>query len=166
MPAGNLTLYAIWIAGSTITVSASPTAGGTVSGGGVYVEGSLVTVIAAANSGYTFVNWTEGGNPVSTSASYTFTLGALERTLAANFTAIPANYTVGIGNLSGGNITANPASAVTGTTINLTVTPNTGRQLKAGTLKYNDGTNDHTISGTSFAMPASNVDYRDYRIAR
>ena len=42
----------------TITVSASPSAGGTVSGGGTFAAGSSRTVTATANSGYSFVNWT------------------------------------------------------------------------------------------------------------
>ena len=71
----------------TITVSANPTAGGTVTGGGTFPTGSTRTVTATANSGYTFVNWTENGNVVSTNASYTFTLN-YNRNLVANF-AVP-----------------------------------------------------------------------------
>ncbi len=74
----------------TITVSASPSAGGTVSGGGTFAAGSSRTVTATANTNYTFVNWTENGSVVSSSASYTFTLNA-NRTLVANFTINPAN---------------------------------------------------------------------------
>ncbi|KUO70868.1 MAG: hypothetical protein APF81_08015 [Desulfosporosinus sp. BRH_c37] len=141
----------------TVAVSANPAAGGTAAGGGTYSEGSSVTVTAAANSNYTFVNWTEGGSPVSTSTAYTFTLGTSDRTLTANFAVIPGYYTVSIGTLTGGSITASPTSATAGTTINLTITPDLVKQLKAGTLKYNDGTTYQTISGTSFSMPAANV---------
>lgn len=71
--------------------------------------------------------------------------------------AIPqGGYNVTIGTLSGGSITANPTSAAPGTTVNLTITPALGKQLKSGTLKYNDGI-DHTISDASFIMPVSNV---------
>src|SRR5262249_54083817 len=42
----------------TISVSASPSRGGTVSGGGSFSNGSPDTVTATANNGYTFVNWT------------------------------------------------------------------------------------------------------------
>lgn len=69
-----------------IGVSASPPAGGVVSGGGPYASGSSRTVTATANSGYTFASWIEGGTIVSTAASYTFTLSG-NRTLVANFTA-------------------------------------------------------------------------------
>ena len=70
----------------TITATANPTNGGTVTGGGTYNQGQSCTVTATANSGYTFSNWTENGNAVSTEASYTFTVGG-NRTLVANFTA-------------------------------------------------------------------------------
>ncbi len=77
----------------TVAVSASPSAGGTVSGGGSFASGSSVTVTANPNSGYQFANWTdgatvvsssEGGTVVSSSASYSFTLSG-NRTLVANF---------------------------------------------------------------------------------
>ena len=71
--------------------------------------------------------------------------------------AIPQDdYTVTIGIISGGTVTANPVSAASGTTINLTIVPASGKQLKAWTLKYNDGS-DHAIIGTSFVLPAANV---------
>ena len=71
----------------TITVSANPTAGGTVTGGGTFPTGSTRTVTATANTGFTFVNWTENGTVVSTNANYTFTLN-YNRNLVANF-AVP-----------------------------------------------------------------------------
>lgn len=69
----------------TLAVTPSPSAGGTVNGGGTFISGSSRTVTATANSGYTFDNWTEGGTQVSTSSSYTFTLNG-NRNLVANFT--------------------------------------------------------------------------------
>jgi len=68
----------------TITTSASPSAGGSTSGGGTFHHGDPVTVLASANAGYTFVNWTEGGIAVSASDSYAFTAAA-DRILVANF---------------------------------------------------------------------------------
>ncbi len=69
----------------TITATANPTNGGTVSGGGAFDQGQSCTLTATANSGYTFTNWTENGNVVSTEASYTFTVNS-DRDLVANFT--------------------------------------------------------------------------------
>lgn len=74
----------------TITLSASPSSGGSVSGAGTFAAGSSRTVSASASSGYNFVNWTENGNVVSTSSNYTFTLNS-NRTLVANFTPSPCN---------------------------------------------------------------------------
>ena len=51
-------------------------------------SGSSQTVTATAESGYTFANWTENGRVVSSSASYTFTVGS-NRNLTANFIASP-----------------------------------------------------------------------------
>lgn len=68
----------------TITVSASPASGGTVSGGGTFAAGTSRTVKATANSGYAFTNWTEFGIVVSTTASYTFILNGTSD-LVANF---------------------------------------------------------------------------------
>jgi hypothetical protein len=84
---GNRTLVANFTQNQvnyTVSLSASPSAGGTVSGGGSFASGSSQTVTATANSGYTFANWTEGGLQVSGSSSYTFTLNA-NRNLVANF---------------------------------------------------------------------------------
>lgn len=72
----------------TISVSATPSSGGTVSGGGTYTYGQSCTVHAYANNGYTFTNWTVNGQQVSTNADYTFTVTA-NRTLVAHFTYNP-----------------------------------------------------------------------------
>ncbi|WP_053956385.1 S-layer homology domain-containing protein [Inediibacterium massiliense] len=76
---------------------------------------------------------------------------------AQNYTANGVKYEVLIDTtIMGGSIEATPSTAVAGEVVNLTITPDSGKRLKAGTLKYNDGT-DHDISGTSFTMPAGNV---------
>lgn len=83
---------AIQVPAYSIAVSASPVAGGTVSGSGTFLSGTSQTVTATANSGYGFINWTENGNAVSSAASYTFTLSA-NRTLVANFSGTPPTLT-------------------------------------------------------------------------
>ena len=67
-----------------ITTDSSPVEGGIASGGGTVTCGSSVTVSAAANENYSFVNWTAGGVVVSTSPDYTFTATG-DGTLVANF---------------------------------------------------------------------------------
>lgn len=71
----------------TVNTLSNPIAGGTTAGGGLYAGGASVTVTATPNSGNTFIDWTENGNQVSTTASYTFTVSA-DRNLVANFDAI------------------------------------------------------------------------------
>ncbi len=68
----------------TVTLARSPAAGGTVTGGGTFAAGANVTISAAAATGRDFVNWTEAGVVVSSSASYTFAADG-HKTLTANF---------------------------------------------------------------------------------
>ena len=105
----------------TVSVSASPSSGGTVEGGGSYEEGASCTVRATATNGYTFSNWTEDGNPVSTQANYTFTVTS-NRTLMANFTqqiTVPTVTTTPVTNITetsatgGGNVTSDGGATVT-----------------------------------------------------
>ena len=74
----------------------------------------------------------------------------------------PETYTVTVdGSISGGTVTIEPASGTEGTTITVTVTPDSGKRLVAGSLKYNGGNGDIEITATegvySFAMPAADV---------
>jgi len=112
----------------TINVSASPTEGGIVEGGGIYQEGQTCTVIASPNEHYTFENWTENGQVVSSVRDYTFTISS-DRNLVAHFTYIPQNFTINVsasptegGSVSGGGtfqegssctVNATPASGYT-----------------------------------------------------
>ena len=69
-----------------INATANPSGGGVVSGGGNYQEGFECTLTATANTGYTFINWTENDSVVSTDTTYTFIVDA-DRTLVANFSS-------------------------------------------------------------------------------
>ena len=111
----------------TITATANPVAGGTIQGAGTYDEGVSCTLIATANEGYSFVNWTDGGNQVSTEASYTFTVNG-NRTLVANFISnLPNNYTISAtaSPVEGGTITGSGTYAA-GQNCTLTASANNG----------------------------------------
>ena len=88
-----------------ITVTANPTAGGTVDGGGVYNHGSEATLSAVANTGYTFVNWTKGTETVSENAEFTITV-----TEAGDYVA---NFSLNSYDITT-SVTPNNAGTVTG----------------------------------------------------
>ena len=110
-----------------ISASASPTAGGTISGAGNYTYGSTCTLTATPNNGYTFSKWTKNGTQVSTNPSYSFTVTAAA-SYVANFTQqqVTTYYDVTVAEVPNGTITANKSTAAAGETVNLTVTPNRG----------------------------------------
>lgn len=78
----------------TVTLTASPSAGGSVTGAGQYAKGSQVTIKAVANSGYTFTKWSDN----DTNAQRTLTISG-NVTLQAIFTANPG----GAGSEGGGS---------------------------------------------------------------
>jgi hypothetical protein len=81
-----------------ISLSSNPSNGGTTQGNRVFYQlGQQTTVVATSNPGYTFINWSENGNPVSTNSSYTFNV-TTSRNLVANFTS--CNYTLNSYSLS------------------------------------------------------------------
>jgi len=73
----------------TISLSATPPEGGSVSGGGSKVIGAPVIACAEAANGYKFTHWSEGAASVSTDTDHQFT-ASVNRTLVANFILIPA----------------------------------------------------------------------------
>lgn len=75
-----------------VTASVNPAETGTVSGTGAFSEGQSCTLVASANVGYKFVNWTLNGAEVSTDATYTFTVTGAAA-YVANFTAITRYWT-------------------------------------------------------------------------
>jgi hypothetical protein len=137
----------------TIATSASPSLGGSTGGGGTKVIGTNVTVIATPNSGYRFVNWTEGGGVVSTSASYAFT-ASVNRTPVANFIFIATDANLDALIPSAGALspplnytTTSYAIGVSKTAFTFRVTPFAGEA--AATMKVN-GT---TVASASASAP-------------
>ncbi|KUK81875.1 MAG: Uncharacterized protein XD94_0279, partial [Mesotoga prima] len=71
----------------SISVSASPSEGGSASGGGTFDHGQQVNLSATPTTGYEFSNWTEDGSVVWTDANYPFK-ATEDRSLIANFNLI------------------------------------------------------------------------------
>ena len=75
------------VEGHVIVTIANPTGAGTLSGQGWYEQGDTCMLIATANQGYVFDNWSNEGNIVSDSTTYSFTVTE-DATFVANFVEI------------------------------------------------------------------------------
>ena len=83
---GDVTLVANFLPRYEISVSVNPIEGGTVTGAGLYDNGTECTLMATASAGYGFRNWTVDGEIVSEEPSYTF--------MVTNSVNITANFGV------------------------------------------------------------------------
>lgn len=163
---GSCTVSASFVAGAqlplyNIAVGASPSDGGSITGGGTYRDGEQVTVSASAGPGHYFVNWTEGGATLTTSLTYNFSVAA-DRSLMANFESM--TYTVSASAGPGGSIDPASRSISYGGSTSFTVTPASGYAIGSvsgcnGTLSgstYTTGviTADCAVQATFISAPA------------
>ncbi|MCL2167815.1 MAG: leucine-rich repeat protein, partial [Lentimicrobiaceae bacterium] len=138
----------------TITVVASPTAGGTVSGGGNYHYGDQVLISATPNFGYTFTSWNDGNTDASrtitvtetTTYTATFTSNTYTLTLNSNGgTGAPASIQVTYGQQIGSELVTptRPGYAFGGWYI--------GAQLISPTYVWNYTSNQTAVASWSAA---------------
>jgi hypothetical protein len=139
---GNIAAYpAGAAAGRTITLTIAPDPGYGLKAGSLRVNNGAVAVNASAGA-------------------YSFVMPGEDAVVAAEFEALPEGiYTVGLGGIRNGSISAYPAGAAAGTTIALTIRPNQGYTLKTESLRVNRGAVELSGSGSAytFVMPAGNV---------
>jgi len=137
----------------------TPNGSGTVSGGGVYLPGTSVNLIATPGSGWAFENWTKGANVLSTNATYSYTTTAEDVTIAANF--IPTfTLTISVDPVGAGTVTG-AGNYPTGTSVNITATPNAGYAF----VKWTEGSMDistnanytYTTGGANATLKANFV---------
>lgn len=118
-----------------VDTTVAPSNSGAVSGSGTYADGSSATLVATANAGYVFANWTENGAAVSTSPSLTF-LVQNERTLVANFVTVGAAKAITTSSLpSNGGTTSGDGAYAPGSSATVSATPNAGYKFS----KWLDG---------------------------
>jgi uncharacterized repeat protein (TIGR02543 family) len=137
----------------TVNLSSLPIAGGTTTGSEQYSANSSVTVEAVPNTGYVFVNWTEGETIASTSPSYTFILTE-NRTLVANYSLVLENQFAVIlsANPSAGGSTNGSGSFDAEENVTVAATPNNGYAFVNWTV---DGEEVSTESSYTFAISAN-----------
>ena len=161
--------YDFGITNYTITATANPTNGGTVTGGGTYAQGSTCTLHATANSGYSFVKWTKNGTQVSTNPNYSFTVTG-NASYVAHFQQSTSNYTI--------TATASPSNAGTitgagsyasGSTCTLCATPNSGytfvNWLQNGTVVSTNATYSFTVTGNRTLIAVFDIATSYYNIS-
>ena len=103
-----------------------------------------------------FKAWEIGGTEYKVGDSYTV-LGDTEiKALWENSVITPTTYTVTVGNDGNGTGTATPSTAVAGTEITLTATPNTGYHFK----EWQVISGGVTIKDDKFLMPNDNVEVK------
>jgi hypothetical protein len=161
---------------NTFTVTFSPGENGSlaatvdnvnISSGGEVEAGKTVLFTATPNNGYRVKQWMVDDEVAVDHKTNTLTIENLAsaKSVTVKFEAIPASFysvTVDAG-ISGGTITVEPVSGSAGDTVIVTVTPDEGKQLVAGSLKYTaDGGSTYTpITAAedeySFVMPAKDV---------
>lgn len=125
----NLSVFALGTDGGVpvnVAASVAPASSGAVNGAGTYMSGSGVTLVATANAGYVFANWTEGAVTVSASPSYSFQATA-DRVLVANFVPVGVAKSISTSSLpSNGGSTSGDGAYAPGAGATVSATPNPG----------------------------------------
>jgi hypothetical protein len=135
----------------TITATASPVDGGTVSGAGSLGYGSTATLSAAPNSGYIFQNWTEGGNIIGTDPTLVILNVTANHTVVANFIVSVNTFTVtGIAIPSQAGIVTGSGNVTGGESITLNAIANQG-------YAFYNWTEGATILATTPEITLTNV---------
>lgn len=106
-PSGAITLYAVWGAESyTVSLTADPSDGGTVSGAGTFSYGSSTTIKAIPADDFLFVKWSDGSQQavrtISITRDYSLTATFRRKTYTVRFyandgTAKKKEQTMGVG---------------------------------------------------------------------
>lgn len=138
----------------TITATASPSNGGTVSGAGQYYSNTSCTLTATPAAHYDFSNWKKGNSVVSTDPTYTFTVTE-NASYTANFVALQP-HSVTCNPVENGSISANPTTAYKNETVTLSATPASGYFFSAWDVR-DANNNSIAVTGNQFTMPDSDV---------
>lgn len=128
-----------------VSLSTTPSEGGTTTGAGQYSSGSTVTVTAVANTGYSFDAWTENNVLVSNNRDYQFVISE-NRNLIANFTDLNAQDPQGIDLRSAGDFVVLSGAGITNTGVSTQLLGDVG-SFPTATITGLDATN---VNGTLY----------------
>ena len=122
--------------------------------------GTVVTLTAVPNKGYvldtlTAMNTTK--NEAVAVSDGKFTMPAGKVNVVATFKKADADtYSVTVNTVTNGKVSANTTACTAGSTVTLTVIPNSGYVLESLSVK-DAANNTVTVSDNTFTMPAANV---------
>jgi polygalacturonase len=135
----NYTLTTNVVGSGTITLNPS---------GGTYASGTVVTVTATPNSGYTFSGWSGALSGTTNPANITMNAN---QSVTATFTQTTQNYTLTTSVVGSGTITLNPSGGtyVSGTVVTVTATPNSGYTFTGWSGALSGTTNPTTVTMTA-----------------
>ena len=114
----------------TITASVSPAGTGAVVGAGIYREGASVTLTATADATHVFTGWS--GDLSSTSNPLTFTVGAQNYALVANFALRTYSVAASVAPAGAGSVTGS-GSYGAGATATLNAIPDASHAFSGWT---------------------------------
>jgi len=141
----------------TITLSADPSAGGSVGGAGSFAGGTNRTVTTTPNAPYVFLGWYEGATLRSNNASYTFNLTA-NRDLVARFVLPTYSIATQASPLGAGTVTGG-GTFEAGASVSLNATANAGYAF----ANWSEGaTNLGTTRPLAFSAAASRTIVADF----
>ena len=121
-------------------------------------KGTTVTIFVLPNEGYEIdtLAASAGGNNLTINGS-AFAMPEADVTVSATFKPVIKTYTVAIGTMTGGSVTASPGTSVAaGTTVTLNPTADSGYVLDSLTVKDASGS-DVLTQRNAFEMPQSDV---------
>ena len=159
MPAGNTTVTANFTINSyTLTTAASPTAGGTVTAGGSMNYNATKSLTATANTGYSFSSWSKTAGTLSSTTTNptTFTMGAGNATVTANFTHIQRTLTLAV-SPSGGGTTTGGGTKYYNDSCSISATAATGYSFKNWTTSSGGTIANANAASTTYTMPNGNA---------
>ncbi len=126
-----------------VATNISPAGAGTVTGGGTYEEGTIVTLTATANPGYTFDHWDDGStqNPrvVTVNSNLNFTAYFTQNQYLITVVANPSNA----GSVSGGG------AYYYGDYATLTATAYSGYEFQGWSDGSNENPHQVTVTGNA-----------------
>jgi hypothetical protein len=150
-----------------IMATANPTEGGSVSGAGSYSHGSICTLTATANTGYTFSNWTKDGTVVSSNPAFSFTVTE-DAAYVANFNLNMYMITVSADPIAGG-IVYGGGSYHYGNNCTVLAVPNAGYTFTNwtvnGTVVSTDAIYTFTVSGNTNLVAHFSLDHYNITVS-